>query len=105
MNKDINFMTSTNLDELLEEHKKISHPYKSYEFDSTSYTLLLCDIKRVLKEKNNYKQALIDIRDKVKDKGQRHQMAVLEQRIVEDFYLDGYECSDILQIIDKAIGE
>lgn len=26
-------MTSTNLDELLEEHKKIIHPYKRYEFE------------------------------------------------------------------------
>lgn len=51
------------------------------------------------------KQALNEIRKKIKDKGQRHQMAVLEQMIVEDFCLDGYECSDILQIIDKAMGD
>lgn len=60
---------------------------------------------KVIKENTNLKQALNEIRKKIKDKGQRHQMAVLEQMIVEDFCLDSYECSDILQIIDKVLGD
>jgi len=51
MKNDINFMSYENLNKLLEKHKKENYPYKKYEFDSTSYTLLLCDINSLIKEK------------------------------------------------------
>lgn len=59
MNKDINFMSFENLNKLLEEYKKINYPYKSYEFDSISYNLLLSDIHNLI-EKNEQKDNAID---------------------------------------------
>jgi hypothetical protein len=41
MNREIKYYNFENLNRLIEEHKKETHPYKKYEFDSTSYTLLL----------------------------------------------------------------
>lgn len=94
MNKDINFMTSTNLDELLEEHKKITHPYKKYEFDSTGYTLLLCDIKRVLKENTKLRQALNEISKVINE---------CKKLMSHEFYWEE-QADNILQIIDKVRG-
>lgn len=50
MNIETNFMNFENLTKLIEEHKKETHPYKNYEFDSTSYTLLLISINNLIKE-------------------------------------------------------
>ena len=44
MNKEV---IVENLEQLIEEHKKEKIPYKTYEFDSTSYTLLLIDINKL----------------------------------------------------------
>ena len=100
MNNDINFMTSTNLDELLEEHKKITHPYKKYEFDSTSYNLLLCDINKVLKENTNLKQSLNEIRGKIRTLGKFD-----GEKCTIGFSLWSADFNDILQIIDKVLGD
>lgn len=98
MNKDINFMAFTNLDELLEEHKKITHPYKKYEFDSTSYALLLCDINKALKENTNLKQALNEIKKCCEENA-------IEVNTKEYGNLVVTNIDDILQIIDKVLGD
>ena len=67
MNKEINFMNFENLNRLIEEHKKETHPYKRYEFDSTSYTLLLIDINNLVKENKVLKENA-ENNDKVVDK-------------------------------------
>lgn len=59
MDTEKNFMNFENLSRLIEEHKKETHPYKRYEFDSTSYTLLLIDINNLLKENEELKQQII----------------------------------------------
>lgn len=56
MNTETNFMSFENLTKLIEEHKKETHPYKKYEFDSTSYTLLLIDINNLIKENQELKE-------------------------------------------------
>ena len=55
MDTEKKFMNFENLNRLIEEHKKETHPYKRYEFDSTSYTLLLIDINNLLKENQKLK--------------------------------------------------
>ena len=56
MNTETNFMSFENLTKLIEEHKKETHPYKRYEFDSTSYTLLLISINNLIKENQELKK-------------------------------------------------
>ena len=56
--KEINFMSFENLTKLIEEHKKETHPYKRYEFDSTCYTLLLIDINKLLQENQKLKEVI-----------------------------------------------
>ena len=58
MNTETNFMSFENLTKLIEEHKKETHPYKRYEFDSTSYTLLLISINNLIKENQELKSKL-----------------------------------------------
>lgn len=116
MNKDINFVTSKNLYELLEEHKKITHPYKSYEFDSTSYTLLIYDINQMLKENTNLKQENKILKenaennDKVVDKvnwdNRLLKQALNEIReICYGSDMSKQEYDKVLQIIDKYTKE
>lgn len=54
-NIETNFMNFEDLTKLIEEHKKETYPYKTYKFDSTSYTLLLIDINKLLKENKKLK--------------------------------------------------
>ena len=56
MNTETNFMSFESLTKLIEEHKKETYPYKSYEFDSTSYTLLLMSINNLIKENQELKK-------------------------------------------------
>lgn len=58
MNTETNFMSFENLTKLIEEHKKETHPYKRYEFDSTSYTMLLISINNLIKENQELKKQL-----------------------------------------------
>lgn len=58
MNTETNFMSFESLTKLIEEHKKETHPYKSYELDSTSYTLLLMSINNSIKENQKLKERL-----------------------------------------------
>lgn len=58
MNTETNFMSFEDLTKLIEEHKKETHPYKRYEFDSTSYTLLLMSINNLIKENQKSKERL-----------------------------------------------
>ena len=58
MNTETNFMSFENLAKLIEEHKKETHHYKRYEFDSTSYTLLLISINNLIKENQALKKQL-----------------------------------------------
>lgn len=61
MNTETNFMSFENLTKLIEEHKKETHPYKRYEFDSTSYTLLLISINNLIKENQDLKKQVEEI--------------------------------------------
>lgn len=61
MNTETNFMSFENLTKLIEEHKKETHPYKRYEFDSTSYTLLLISINNLIKKSQELKKQLEEI--------------------------------------------
>ena len=54
--EEINFTSFESLTKLIEEHKKETYPYKRYEFDSTSYTLLLIDINKLLQENQSLKK-------------------------------------------------
>ncbi len=56
MNAETNFMSFEDLTKLIEEHKKETHPYKRYEFDSTSYTMLLISINNLIKENQELKE-------------------------------------------------
>ena len=67
MNREIKYYNFENLNRLIEEHKKETHPYKKYEFDSTSYTLLLIDINNLVKENKVLKENA-ENNDKVVDK-------------------------------------
>ena len=58
MNTETNFMSFEDLTKLIEEHKKETHPYKKYEFDSTSYTLLLISINNLIKENKKLNGAM-----------------------------------------------
>lgn len=55
MSENTNFMNFENLNKLIEEHRKETIPYKNYEFDNTSYTLLLININNLLKENQKSK--------------------------------------------------
>ena len=46
------------LEELIEEHRKISQKVSVYEFDEISYTLFLIEINKVLKENKQLKEQL-----------------------------------------------
>ena len=46
------------LEELIEEHRNISQKVSVYEFDETSYTLLLIEINKVLKENQQLKEKI-----------------------------------------------
>ena len=62
MNKmETNFMSFENLSKLIEEHKKETHPYKEYSFDSTSYMLLLIDIGKLQQENKQLKEDIKNI--------------------------------------------
>ena len=60
MDTEKKFMNFENLNRLIEEHKKETHHYKRYEFDSTSYTLLLIDINNLLEENQELKQKYLN---------------------------------------------
>ena len=64
-NKWIKKLDQENLTKLIEEHKKETHPYKKYEFDSTSYTLLLIDINNLIKENQELKLELSGYRQAI----------------------------------------
>ena len=63
---DTNFMNFENLNKLVKEHKKETIPYKNYEFDSISYTLLLIDINNLLKENQELKKQLEESKNPLK---------------------------------------
>ena len=58
MKEEINFMSFENLSELIEGHKKETHPYKEYSFDSTSYMLLLIDISKLQQKNQQLKETI-----------------------------------------------
>lgn len=67
MNIETNFMSFENLTKLIEEHKKETHPYKRYEFDSTGYTLLLISINNLIKENQKLKKQLEELKFDIVD--------------------------------------
>lgn len=96
MNTETNFMSFENLTKLIEEHKKETHPYKRYEFDSTSYTLLLISINNLIKENQELKSKLelyengvyfsseVDEKDKQIDKlNKKYENAVADYEKIE----------------------
>ena len=83
-------MNFENLNRLIEEHKKETHPYKRYEFDSTSYTLLLIDINNLVKENqelkkqnNNFKTSLDESQEVILDYIKENQEFI---KFLEDNY-------------------
>lgn len=54
------------LEELIKEHRNISRKISTYEFDETSYTLLLIEINKVLKENKQLKEQLKQKEDIIK---------------------------------------
>ena len=84
MNREINFINFENLNRLIEEHKKETHPYKRYEFDSTSYTLLLIDINNLVKENKTLKENA-ENNDRVVDKANwENQLLKKENKQLKD---------------------
>lgn len=65
MNTETNFMSFENLTKLIEEHNKETYPYKKYEFDSTSYTLLLISINNLIKENQELKKQVEEYKEQV----------------------------------------
>ncbi len=76
MNTETNFMSFENLTKLIEEHKKETHPYKRYEFDGTSYTLLLISINNLIKKNQELKERI----EYLERSNNRREDTILEQR-------------------------
>ena len=91
MNTETNFMSFEDLTKLIEEHKKETYPYKKYEFDSTSYTLLLISINNLIKEN----QLLKDIRE------QTIKLVDKLYDIGEEWYWDSHIIKDYLEKLKK----
>lgn len=69
-------MSFENLTKLIEEHKKETHPYKRYEFDGTSYTLLLISINNLIKKNQELKERI----EYLERSNNRREDTILEQR-------------------------
>lgn len=107
MNREINFMNFENLNRLIEEHKKETHPYKRYEFDSTSYTLLLIDINNLVKENKALKENA-ENNDKVVDKANwENQLLKKENKQLKDNWnkLKEYVKETRIKEFEKAFGK
>ena len=107
MNKEINFMNFENLNRLIEEHKKETHPYKRYEFDSTSYTLLLIDINNLVKENKALKENA-ENNDKVVDKANwENQLLKKENKKLKDNWnkLKDFVSKTKIKEFEKAFGK
>ena len=93
--EEINFTSFESLTKLIEEHKKETYPYKRYEFDSTSYTLLLIDINKLLQENQSLKKENKILRenaehnDKVVDKVNWENLKLKKQ--LEEYKRLGFE--------------
>lgn len=97
MNTETNFMSFENLTKLIEEYKKETHPYKRYEFDNTSYTLLLISINNLIKENQELKKQLKELERGKWVKDLRKQ---IENKLIED--IDNVETlGDILNYLDS----
>lgn len=88
MNTETNFMIFENLTKFIEEHKKETHPYKRYEFDSASYTLLLMSINNLIKENEELKKQL-------------HEASLTIQEMTEQ----DIECPSNCEKLDKLLKE
>lgn len=96
MSENTNFMNFENLNKLIEEHRKETIPYKNYEFDNTSYTLLLININNLLKENKQLK----DIIKKIKE---------ICNKVPNDWSICGieiiHEIEEVLKELDIDKGE
>lgn len=103
MNTETNFMSFENLTKLIEEHKKETHPYKKYEFDSTSYTLLLIDINNLIKENKQLKEKLdCDLQWAFKYEKQVDNWNKLKKLLNQKYYNgERIDIKDILDIIQE----
>ena len=88
MNTETNFMSFENLTKLIEEHKKETHPYKKYEFDSTSYTLLLIDINNLIKENQELKKQLEELQKEYEEFQEKASDIQFELRDDRDNYYE-----------------
>ena len=92
-----------NLEQLIEEHKKEKTPYKTYEFDSDSYTLLLIDINKLKKQ--------LEKKDKIIDEAIEFVKKYIEFEKIGDKdylksrdnfgWLDYWQVQDLLEILGK----
>lgn len=95
MNTETNFMSFEDLTKLIEEHKKETHPYKKYEFDSTSYTLLLISINNLIKENKKLNGAIqtydILLKSNIEENKQLKDNQVRAMNKIRDF-IDNANC-------------
>ena len=94
-----------NLEELIEEHRNISKKISVYEFDETSYTLLLIEINKVLKENKQLKEQLQqkeDIINKAKEFIKKHneKAGKLYYKYNNKYLLSEIK-EDLLEILDN----
>lgn len=85
------------LEELIEEHRNISRKFSVYEFDETSYTLLLIEINKVLKENQQLKE-IIDKAIKYIEKNINQKLYTGEE--IFDTYSPATDLLNILETVE-----
>ena len=104
MDTEKKIMNFENLNRLIEEHKKETHPYKRYEFDSTSYTLLLIDINNLLKENQKLKMIYKEYERLNKEKNRGFKITNVQEYNIDELlsykkYKDNWK--NLKQIINE----
>ena len=93
MNKKI---IAENLEQLIEEHKKEKIPYKAYEFDNASYTLLLIDINQLIKQ--------LEEKDKIIEEAKEYLIKLGKQPDADLYYCinEHKEDQKLLEILERG---
>lgn len=83
-----NYETYDDLKELIERHKNEEVSYKSYEFDEISYTLMLGDINKLLKENQQLKiqiSAREEEYEKLEDNWNELEQFCIDEQVPEEY--------------------
>lgn len=83
------------LEELIEEHRNISQKVSVYEFDETSYTLLLIEINKVLKENQQLKEQLQYITS-----GEYYNQLRFERNMLQDLMYNSEIPKEYKELVD-----